>query len=76
MSDHAKGTDHPVQGRARPLAWGLAGVVLGLVIYIVKLWVAPAAAPDDATVFVVGGALLGLIGHVLHRRRRRRSDAG
>lgn len=75
MTDHATGTDHPRQGRARPLAWGLAGVVLGLVVYIGKLWIAPAATPDDVVLFVIGGALLGVVADALLRRRRRRTDA-
>lgn len=65
----------PAQGRARPLVWPLGGVVAGLIAYVAKLWIAPAAAPDDAVTFVLGGAIIGLAAFFLFGRRSSRGDA-
>lgn len=54
---------------SRTLFTILGGVVIALVLYIIKLWIAPAAAPDNVLVFVVGGAVVGA-GVALLRRRR------
>jgi hypothetical protein len=75
MSETSSRNGRPAQGRARPLVWPLAGVVAGLIVYVVKLWIAPAAAPDDAVTFVLGGAIVGLAAFFLFGRRSRQGDA-
>ena len=75
MKDSSAQSPRPAQGRARPLVWPLAGVVAGLIVYIAKLWIAPAAAPDDAVTFVLGGAIIGLAMYFLFGRRSSKSDA-
>ncbi len=50
----------------------LAGAIAGLLAYLVKLAVAPAAPPENVLVFVLGGALLGLATAMVRVRRRER----
>lgn len=54
---------------SRTLFTILGSVVIALILYIIKLWIAPAAAPDNVLVFVIGGAIVGAALALLRRRR-------
>jgi hypothetical protein len=49
----------------------LGGVVVGLIVYILKLGIAPAAPPENVLFFVAGGAVLGLLWAFLLGRKDR-----
>lgn len=63
-------TDRPAQGRARPLVWTLAGVVVGLLVLIAKMAVAPGRGPENAAWYVIGGGIAGWLLHILRPGRR------
>jgi presenilin-like A22 family membrane protease len=57
--------------RSAPLFSALAGAIVGIVLYILKLGVAPAAAPENVLVFVMGGALAGFVVALIRARRHK-----
>lgn len=57
--------------RSAPLFSAMAGAIVGILLYILKLGVAPTGAPENVLVFVMGGALAGFVVSMIRARRHR-----